>query len=116
MGPPLQLKDSNTATSLHVASKSAYMTHKTLGHFKAPAGTSKTHLTMLTKKTALLSRQLATSPATRAQALLFYWAIYLATIRYSLPQCFFAPKALHKAQSKSIPLILAKSGYMRTTS
>jgi hypothetical protein len=36
---PLQLTDSATGTSLHVASKSAYMTHKTLGHFKAPSGT-----------------------------------------------------------------------------
>jgi hypothetical protein len=70
---------------------------------------------MLIKKTSILSRQLATSPVTRVQALLFYWAIYVATIQYSLPQCFFAPQALHKAQSKSIPLILAKSGYMRTT-
>jgi exonuclease III len=115
-GPPLPLQDSATDTRLHVACKSAFMTHKTLGHFKAPAGNSTTHLKMLTKKTTILSRQLASSPATRAQALLFYWAIYLATIRYSLPQCFFSPAALHRAQSKSIPMILAKSGYMRTTS
>jgi hypothetical protein len=115
-GPPLQLKDSATDTSLHVVSKFTYMTHKTLGHFKAPASTSKTHLKMLIKKTAILSCQLATSPTTCAQDLLFYWAIYMATIRYWLPQCFFfAPKALHKAQRKSIPLILAKSGNMRTT-
>jgi hypothetical protein len=70
---------------------------------------------MLEKKTLLLLRQLAMSPANRVQALLFYWSIYLATIRYSLPQCFFTAKALHKAQSKSIPLIIAKSGYMRMT-
>jgi hypothetical protein len=63
-GPPLHLTDSATDASIHVANKSAYMTHKTLGHFNAPAGTSATHLKMLVKKTTILSRQLATSPAT----------------------------------------------------
>jgi hypothetical protein len=37
----LQLTDSATDTSIQVNAKSAYMTHKTLGHFKAPAGPSK---------------------------------------------------------------------------
>jgi hypothetical protein len=80
-GPPLQLTDSATDANIQVKAKSAFMTHKTLGHFKAPAGTSLTHLKMLEKKTSLLARQLSTSPANRAQALLFYWSIYLATIR-----------------------------------
>jgi hypothetical protein len=33
----------------------------------------------------------------------------------SLPQCFYTKKTLDTAQSKSIPLIFAKSGYMRAT-
>jgi hypothetical protein len=90
--------------------------HKTLGHYKAPAGTSKRHLTELIQKGITpLAQQQATSPATRSQAMLFYWVIYIAYICHILPQCFFSKRALDKAQSKSIPRIIAKCGYMRTT-
>jgi hypothetical protein len=47
--------------------------------------------------------------------MLFFWSIYVSTIRFSLPQCFYTKKSLDQAQGKSIPLIFAKSGYMRTT-
>jgi hypothetical protein len=47
--------------------------------------------------------------------MLFYWVIYIAYIRHTLSQCFLTKKALDKAQSKSIPRIIAKCGYMRTT-
>jgi hypothetical protein len=113
--PPLELKDSS-GEQIHVKCKSAYESHKTLRHFKSPDGTAKTHIKILTTKGSVLSRQLATSSMTRAQAFLFYWLFYVSAIHYSLPQCFFTEKALHTAQSKSLLLILEKCGYMRPMS
>jgi hypothetical protein len=74
---------------------------------------SRKHLKIVTARGKLLAQQLALSPVTRIQVMLFSWIIYAYTIRYSLPQCFFSKNALDTAQSKSIPLILAKCGYMQ---
>jgi hypothetical protein len=114
-GPPLNLTLSLTSDPIHIKKKSAYECHKTLGHHKSLAGTSKKHLHQLIVKATQLAQQVALSPATRIQAMLFFWSIYVSTIRFSLPQCFYTKKTLDSAQSKSIPLIFAKSGHMRTT-
>jgi hypothetical protein len=114
-GPPLNLTSSLTGEPIYVATKSTYETHKTLGHHKSPAGKSTKHLRHLTSTGKTLSLQLALSPATRIQSFLFYWSIYVSKIRFTLPQCFFTPAYLEAAQSKSMPLIFAKCGYMRTT-
>ena len=89
--------------------------HKTLGHWKAPAGKGTKQLSVLTKKGRTLAFQLLNSPATPSQAFLFYTAIYSPAIQYVLPQSFFHPAQLHQAQSKSLPLIIAKCGFLRTT-
>jgi hypothetical protein len=114
-GLVLDLTSSLTGAPIHVKKKSAYECHKTLGHQKAPAGNSAKHLNQVMTTARQLAQQVALSPATRIQAMLFFWSIYVATVRFSLPQCFYTKPTLDKAQSKSIPLILAKSGYMRTT-
>jgi hypothetical protein len=55
IGPPLELTDSSGA-QIHIKCKSAYESHKTLGHFKSPCGTAKTRMHMLTKKGSVMSR------------------------------------------------------------
>jgi hypothetical protein len=90
------------------------MTHKTLGHLQAPAGTSRTQLQKTRSQQTLLSQQLVSSPATRSQASTFYDTIYLPSI-YVLPQSFFEPKDLDTAEKKSIRTIFAKEGYNRNT-
>jgi hypothetical protein len=114
-GPALDLTSSITGDPIHVKKKSAYKCHKTLDHQKAPACNSSKHLHQLMETAIQLAQQVALSPATRIQVMLFFWSIYVATVRFSLPQCVYTKQTLDKAQSKSIPLILAKSGYMRTT-
>jgi hypothetical protein len=114
-GPDLNLTSSVTSEPIHVKKKSVYECHKTLGHQKSPAGNSNKHLHQLIETAIQLAQQLALSPATRIQAMLFFWSIYIATVRFSLPQCFYTKKRLDTAQGKSIPLIIAKSGYMCTT-
>jgi hypothetical protein len=115
VGPPLNLTSSITGEPIYVATKSTYETRKTLGHHKSPAGKSTKHLQHLTATGKKLSLQLALSPATRIQSFLFYWSIYVSKIHFTLPQCFLSPASLAAAQSKSMPLIFAKCGYMRST-
>jgi hypothetical protein len=86
VGPPLEII-APTGTRIQIPAKSVYSPHKTLRHYKSPAGTGATGLTHLTTKMATLSQQLATSPATKSQAATFYHTIYLPSI-YVVPQSF----------------------------
>jgi hypothetical protein len=113
VGPPLKVL-SPTGQSILIPPKSVYMTHKTLGHLQAPAGTGRTQLHQTRSQQTLLSQQLASSPATQSQASTFYHTIYLPLI-YVLPQSFFDPKDLDLAEKKSMSIIFAKEGYNRNT-
>jgi hypothetical protein len=46
-GNPLQVHKATTAQMVNIPAKSVFITHKTLGHHKAPAGTNKTQLQVL---------------------------------------------------------------------
>jgi hypothetical protein len=111
VGPNLSI-NSPSNEDVNIPSKSVYCTHKTLGHYKAPAGMSKTQLLKLQMKQSHLSQCLASSPATVTQASSYYHTIYLPSI-YVLPQTFFDPATLDKAEKKSMPSIFAKCGYNR---
>eukprot|EP00957_Ditylum_brightwellii_P189596 14432048-Ditylum_brightwellii.AAC.1 len=49
-GTPLQLRHANTNEDVTIIYKTAFNPHKMLGHYKAPAGTSKVQENILTKK------------------------------------------------------------------
>jgi hypothetical protein len=113
VGPSLSIK-SPTNQDVDIPPKLVYVTHKTLGHHKSPAGTSKTQLNKLQAKQSHLSQWLASSPATTTQALSYYHTIYLPSI-HVLPQTFLDADTLDKAEKKSMPSIFAKCGYHRNT-
>jgi hypothetical protein len=113
VGPPLEVT-SPTGQKIPIPFKNVYTTHKTLGHYQAPAGTSKTQLLKTQSTQSTLSQYLASSPATHSQASIFYHTIYLPSI-YVLPQSFFMPKELDNAEKKSMPVIFAKEGFNRNT-
>jgi hypothetical protein len=92
VGPPLEVTSPQGPT-IKIPFKNVYTTHKTLGHYQAPAGTSRTQLLKIQAMQSDLSQYLASSPATRTQASIFYHTIYLPSI-YVLPQSFFAPQEL----------------------
>jgi hypothetical protein len=54
VGPPLEVI-APTGTRIPIPAKSVYKGHKTLGHYKSPAGTGATGLKRLTTKMATLS-------------------------------------------------------------
>jgi hypothetical protein len=62
VGPSLTIQ-SLTNEPVDIPAKSVFNTHKTLGHYKAPAGTSTTQLLKLQSKQSHLSQCLASSPA-----------------------------------------------------
>jgi hypothetical protein len=105
---------SSQGPTIKIPFKNVYTTHKTLGHYQAPAGTSRTQLLKIQATQSDLSQYLASSPATRTQASIFYHTIYLPSI-YVLPQSFFTPQELDTTEKKSMPVIFAKEGYNRNT-
>ena len=58
---------------------------------------------------------IATGTLSRHGATLAYFGIYLASLRYVLPQCHFRHDQLDKAEMKTISTILAKCGFNRHT-
>jgi hypothetical protein len=73
---------SPTDDVVDIPAKSVFDTHKTLGHYKAPAGTSKTQLHKIQTKQSHLSQCLASSPANNSQA-------YPSIIPFTFPQFMF---------------------------
>ena len=113
VSPSLSIK-SPTDDVVDIPAKSVFDTHKTLGHYKAPAGTSKTQLLQIQTKQSHLSQCLASSPATASHAQSYYHTIYLPSI-YVLGQSFLDADQLDQAEKKSMPAIFAKCGYNRNT-
>ena len=113
--PAISIVDSMTHTAVQVPPLSPFSPHKTLGHWKAPSGSSFTQLSILRTKMKTISIRISTSWLSRYGARLAYHAIYVATLRYVLPQCHFTAKTLRKAEKQSLPTLYAKCGFSRKT-
>jgi hypothetical protein len=102
-------------TLVTIPAKSAYETHKTLGHHKAPTGKNLTQLRIHQANSNIFSKLVATSSCNRTNAWFFYSAIYLKSIGYVLPNCFYDEQELLKVQKSALRAFLAKCGYNRNT-
>ena len=112
----LLVKDAETGTMIHIPAKQADDPHKTLGHWKAPIETRQSQqLKALKAKAKDISILIGTGALSRHGADLAYHAMYCASLKYVLPQCFFTPHTLDQAEAKSLPIILAKQGFNRNT-
>lgn len=89
--------------------------HKTLGHWNAPADTQTKLWHAIITKTKKISYQTSTSPVTRYGAKLGYNGIYIAGLRYALPQCHFNPRQLRRVECKSMSPLIVKCGFVRTS-
>jgi hypothetical protein len=113
---PILVKDSETNEMIPILAKSSSDPHKTLGHWKAPSEPkSKTQLAALVEKSQQQAILIATGTLSRHGASLAYFGIYLASLKYVLPQCHFQHEQLDKAEAKTISTILAKCGFNRHT-
>jgi hypothetical protein len=93
------LSSSQDGSPVHIPQKSAYAPHKTLGHWKAPAGKGSTQLQVLREKSQVMATQLLGSPIRDYEAWRFYGSIYLKAIGYVLPNCHFTKMQLQLLQS-----------------
>jgi len=113
---PILIKDSETNEMIPIQPKSSSDPHKTLGHWKAPSeANSKTQLAALVEKSQQQALLIATGTLSRHGASLAYFGIYLASLKYVLPQCHFRHDQLDKAETKTVSTILAKCGFNRHT-
>jgi hypothetical protein len=58
---------------------------------------------------------IGTSPVDRYGATLSYHLIFIVSVGYVLPQCFYPKKVITKEQAKVMGTIIAKCGYNRHT-
>jgi hypothetical protein len=112
---PLQVHDAFLNTNVMIPAKSVQTPHKTLGRYKAPAGENHTQCIILHRTSDIYAKLVATSPLNRTESWFFYTAIYLTSMGYVLPNCFFPKPVLRKLQNSALWAFLAKCGYNRNT-
>jgi hypothetical protein len=111
----LAVTDPLTARSHTLLYLPPHTAHKTLGHYKEPAGTQVAQFRQLSQKSDDITRFLWSSPITRSETLLFYNACYLPSISYPLTCSYFSRHQLEKVQRRAMAIIVARSGYNRNT-
>jgi hypothetical protein len=72
-------------------------------------------LKALTPKAKQTSILIATGALSGFGTTLAYLSVYIAALKYVLPQCHFTKRQLQKAETKSLPIIIARCGYNRHT-
>jgi exonuclease III len=114
---PIQVTvtDPHTRISHHVQMLSPFTAHKTLGHYKEPAGTQSTQAQALQKKSDTITEFLWTNRLSRMEAWTYYYACYLPAVTYPLPASSMTEKQLATVQRKALSIIVARCGYNRNT-
>ncbi|KAI2497605.1 hypothetical protein MHU86_16911 [Fragilaria crotonensis] len=92
---------------------STYEAHKTLGHYKEPAGTQRVQFKKLQDKSKELTSFLWSTNLTREESWTFYFATYLPSMSYPLANSHFTERQLTQIQRKAMSIIFAKCGYNR---
>jgi hypothetical protein len=94
---------------------SAYTAHKTLGHYKDPAGTQMEQFRQLQAKSNSITRFLWKCPLTRREAWTFYYACYLPSVTYPLACSSLTLSQLDKVQRKAMSILVSRCGFNRNT-
>ena len=111
----LQVHDHTSNTDHNLQILSAYEAHKTLGHYKAPAGMEHEQFLQLMKKSDDLTQFLWNCPLTRQEAWTFYYACYLPSVGYPLSCSSLFRSQLDTIQRKAMSIMVARCGYNRNT-
>ena len=111
----IQVTDQTTNECITIPAKRATETHKTLGHYKAPAAKPTAPLKTIQHKAKHLTTLISMSPISRYGAHLAYHTIYIPSVKYPLPQSFIPKADLDKAQRTTMGQIIAKCGFNRNT-
>lgn len=112
---PVTVKDMTRTTSQNIPAISAHSAHKTLGHYKDPAGNQRQQLHELQQKCDKAADFIARSPLNRQESWTYYFAIFLTSVGYPLASCHFTRNALDSVQRRAMSNIIAKCGFNRHT-
>jgi exonuclease III len=114
---PLQVNVTDPHTKIHhqVQMLSPYAAHKTLGHYKEPAGTQNPQFQALKKKSDTITEFLWEHRLSRKEAWTYYYACYLPAVTYPLPASSMTEQQLTTVQRKALSIIVARCGYNRNT-
>ena len=113
--PPLQVLDPHTNEICTLEYLPPYTAHKTLGHYKDPAGTQKEQYRRLKEKSDNNTKFLWKTTLTRDEAWTYYFACYLPSIGYPLTGSYFSRDELSNIQRQAMSIIIARCGYNRHT-
>lgn len=108
---PNCIRFNNNTTITPLMHLSNFAPHKTLGVWKAPAGTANTAYKVLMEKSITLSSIAKLSPLTPDDAWTFYHAITIPSLTYSLPSLTLKKTQLHTIQKPLKNAILLKCGF-----
>ena len=112
--PPLEIIAPLTGEVQRLKFLSPYEAHKTLGHYKEPAGLQVTQAMELQKSdesTAFLWK----CQLTPVEAWTYYFACYLPSIGYPLAVSTLTYVQLDRVQRTAMSIIIAENGYNRHT-
>jgi len=112
----LQIRDAENGLLIPIPAKQADNPHKTLGHWKSPVSNNNpTQLNALATKAKQTTMLIATGAFSRHGAELAYHGVYVSSLKYVLPQCFFSHNKLAKTESQTASTLLSKMGFNRHT-
>jgi hypothetical protein len=111
---PMVLKDAE-GNQVPITYKGVWLTHKTLGHLKAPYGDNIAQTESWVATGRALATAIFRSLAAPLEAKLFYDTIVLPKLGYPLPQSHLSSKQLRVVQAAVLPLVLSKSGFNQNT-
>ena len=94
---------------------SSYTAHKTLGHYKDPAGEQNRQRIEIANKCQKATEFMINSPLTREEAWTYYFAIFQTSVGYPLAASHFTKKTLDKLQRRFMSILIARCGYNRKT-
>ena len=90
--------------------------HKTLGHWKSPAGAQGKQLEQIKTTADQIAKAVQRFPMGRTDARLIYHTVYVPAVTFPLSNCYFTEDQLRKAQSWSTGVFCARMGYNRMMS
>jgi hypothetical protein len=112
---PLTVVDYLTKEDHALQFLSPYSAHKTLGHYKEPAGNQKEQYRRLWAKSDSTTEFLWKCQLSPVEAWTFYFACFLPSIGYPLSCSSLTYAQLDRVQRKAMSIIIPKCGYYRHT-
>ena len=113
--PPLSIQTARRDQGYIIPYRNPYQAHKTLGHYKEPAGTQRAQFRHLLEKTTTMARFLRHSPINSRETRLFYTTIYLPRMTYPMKNTFFTKPQLEQLQRQALGVTIQKLGFNKCT-